>query len=138
MFAHDVFVGSKNHFGDYINKEITFSQLSSLPLIMLEENSSGRLFLSDFFKANGITLKPDIELGSHDLLISFAKAGLGVAAVTKEFSDMDDLFVLSTPNIPKRSICVCYSSHTHPPLAALKFMELIESKNSTSKENSEF
>lgn len=133
MFAHDVFVASKTHFADYQNREIPFNELSSLPLIMLEENSSGRLFLSDFFKANGINLKPDIELGSHDLLISFAKAGLGIAAVTKEFSNMDGLFVLSTPSIPKRSICVCYSSHAHPPLAALKFMELIEKKSFSEK-----
>lgn len=126
--AHDVFVASKNHFRELQNKEISFKELSKLPLLMLENSSTGRLYVNDFFRSKGITLKPDIELGSHDLLVAFARAGLGIAAVTEEFCSMDGLFKLKTPAIPKRQVCVAHLSNCTPPIAALKFIELIEKK----------
>lgn len=125
MYAHDIFVGS-DAFSELKGKSLSLLELSQLPLIMLEELSSGRLYVNDFFKSNGIILKPDIELGSHDLLVSFAKAGLGIAAVTKEFCHMEGLFILKTPPIPKRNISVCYPSHRQPPVTAIKFMEFLD------------
>ena len=126
--AHDIFVASENHFSSLREKSFSLKEISKLPLIMLEDHSTGRVYVNEFFKSKGIVLKPDIELGSHDLVVSFAKAGLGVAGVTEEFCDMEGLFKLDAPSLPKREICVAYPESCPPPLAALKFIELIENK----------
>ena len=126
--AHDTFVASENHFPELKGKTFSLKEISKLPLLMLEDHSAGRVYVNEFFKSNGVTLKPDIELGSHDLLVSFAKAGLGIAGVTEEFCSMEGLFKLDMPPIPKRDICVAYLGSCPPPLAALRFIELIENK----------
>ena len=36
--------------------------------------------------SKGIKISPEFELGSHDLLLEFARINLGIACVTKEFS----------------------------------------------------
>ena len=56
-----------------------------LPLIFLEPKSNSRKYVEDFLK-KGIQISPEFELGSHDLLLEFAKINLGIACVTKEFS----------------------------------------------------
>ena len=56
------------------------------PLILLEENSSSRRFVSKQFSDKGIELKPQIEMAAHHLLIRFASISLGVSCVIEEFS----------------------------------------------------
>ena len=60
----------------------------------------------------GIKINPEIELGSHDLLLEFAKIGLGIASVVREFSEeyLQDgtLYeIMLKDEIPQRSIGIC-------------------------------
>ncbi|MOA47006.1 LysR substrate binding domain protein [compost metagenome] len=41
--------------------------------------------VSELFQLYGYSLKPEIEVGSVDLLIEFARRGLGISYVTREF-----------------------------------------------------
>ena len=83
--------------------------------------------------SKGIKISPEFELGSHDLMLEFAKISLGIACVTKEFS-LDYLKkgllneVQLTDEIPKRSIGICFLKSVPLSPASTRFFELIEHK----------
>lgn len=62
---------------------VPLAELAAYPLLMLERGSGTRSYLDALFTRLGATLTPGIELGSIDLLVDFACAGLGIACVTK-------------------------------------------------------
>ena len=82
--THTIFVAAP----DYLefDKVYTMEEIAALPLILLERKASSRVYLERYFQERGIQIHPEIELGSHNLLISLARIGLGVACVTEEFS----------------------------------------------------
>lgn len=59
--------------------------LARAPLLLLETHSVTRRHLEAFFRNHGLTLTPEIELGSMDLLVELARVGFGIAAVTRNF-----------------------------------------------------
>ena len=72
---NDVFVCGP----DYENKDsYSWEEVSDLPLILLEKNSSSRCFVEKNFNERNILLNPQIEVAVHDLLIRFASIHLGV------------------------------------------------------------
>ena len=126
---HDVFVAGKE-FSHLAGKKLTESDIASLPLVMLEPKSNTRKYIDNYFSEKGIKLSPEFELGSHDLVIDFAKSNLGIACVTKEFSkdyiDGENLFELDTAfDIPKRSIGVCTLSNISLPQTVKKLTDMI-------------
>lgn len=126
---HDVFVAGER-FSEYKDKIFTSEEISSLPLVMLEEKSNSRLYVDSFFESEGIKLQPEIELGSHDLLLEFASSSLGVACViqefAKEFFDSGKIFQLKTSKpIPERSIGVCTLEKVTTSAATDKFLEIL-------------
>ncbi len=66
-------------------RPIPVAELASHPLILLEEGSVNRAGIDAYFQSHGVSVKPEIELGSIDLLVQFAKIGLGVACVVRDF-----------------------------------------------------
>ncbi|MDP5276371.1 LysR family transcriptional regulator [Chengkuizengella axinellae] len=75
-------VGEK--YKELTKNENTLEELLKYPIISFSEKSSSRKFLNLLFQKQGLNVKPDIEVGSVDLLIECAKIGMGVAFVTKE------------------------------------------------------
>ncbi|MBO7744896.1 LysR family transcriptional regulator [Paenibacillus sp. MWE-103] len=59
--------------------------LARYPLMMLEEGTSTRRHLDAYAESHGISLRPELELGSMDLLADFAKSGLGLAFVVRDY-----------------------------------------------------
>lgn len=80
MEFNDVFVASKKAFGK-VKQPLDYESLATMPIMMLERNTTTSTFLHNIFLKKGIDLVPDIELCSNDLLIDMAKIGLGVAFV---------------------------------------------------------
>jgi len=107
---------------------VPLRELSTLPLILLEPASNSRKRLDRFFQRQGLTVNAAVELGSHDLLIDFARIGLGVAGVVREFLRIDEtsgLFELQVePPLPSRSIALCYLEKTGLTPAAQLFSEM--------------
>lgn len=109
--VQDIFVAG-TRFSFLMGKVLSFEELSGYPLIFLEKNANSRNYVEQFFLSKGIPLRPEIELGSHDLVLEFAKINLGIACVTREFAkeylDNGSLKVIETERpIPKRQIGVC-------------------------------
>ena len=79
----------------------------------------------------GVTLTPEIELSSRQLLVTLAGIGLGVAGVTLEFVRKDlesgDIRLLKTDfTIPERSVDMCTLKEVPPTAAASAFMEMVQ------------
>ena len=109
----------------------SWEEVASLPLILLEKNSSSRRFLDKTFKKKGISLKPQIEMAVHDLLIRFASIHLGVSCVVEEFSkeELQKGLIKKLPldpPLPKRSIGCAYLKNAPLSYAAKAFIELIK------------
>lgn len=126
MALHNVFVAGRDYPCE-TDRAYTLAELSRFPLMLLERKSSARRYLERFFTRNGITLKPEIELCSHELLVDLAAIGLGVACVTREYAlpalEAGTIRELHTiPEIPERSLSVCTLQDVSPSPAAEEFL----------------
>lgn len=131
--VHDVFVASAARFGHLKGKQLTMQELSHEPLVLLEQASNSRKYLDDFSSVCGVTLHPEIELGAHNLLVEFAKIGLGIACVTREFAaaalESGELFEVSLAMpMPSRSIGLISLEGVPLPAAAEKFIQVVLEK----------
>ena len=130
--THTIFVAAP----DYLefDKVYTMEEIAALPLILLERKASSRIYVERYFQQHGITIQPEIELGSHNLLISLARIGLGVACVTEEFSlsglSRGVIVPLKTDfEIPPRAVTMCTLQGVTPTSAANRFMDFITETN---------
>jgi len=81
---HDCFVAGSRY--EHLKGEVlTLERLLEHPIILFSRNSRARMTITELFQSRGLALRPEIEVGSVDLLIEFAKRGLGISYVSKEF-----------------------------------------------------
>ncbi|MFF2178743.1 LysR family transcriptional regulator [Lysinibacillus sp. NPDC058147] len=137
--VQDIFVCGEKY-KTLASKSLNFEELLKFPLIFLEKKSNSRKYVEDYLFAKGIFIEPEFELGSHDLVLEFARSNLGIACVTKEFSNdylqRGYLYELTlTESIPTRSIGMCYLKSVPLSRAALKFVEIIEQKQERKRLN---
>ncbi len=131
--THTVFVAAPDYLPDE-TKVYAMQEIAALPLILLERKASSRLYVERYFQEHGVTIQPEIELGSHNLLISLARIGLGVACVTEEFSlsglERGVIVPLKTDfEIPPRAVTMCTLQGVTPSSAANRFMDFISESN---------
>ena len=129
---HDIFVCGEKY-KDLLSEPLSLDEVVKLPLILLEPNSNSRKYVEDYMIFKGIKISPEFELGSHDLLLEFAKINLGIACVTREllqeYLNKELLYeVQLQEEIPERSIGVCFLKSVPLSPAATKFVEIIEIK----------
>lgn len=136
LTVRDVFVAGEKY-ADLRGRQLSWRELSELPLILLESASNSRRHLDRVAAQNGVTLDPSIELGAHSLLVKFASIGLGVACVTKEFAGdltaQGNLFELQvSPPVPQRGVGLATLQGLPPSFAAARFAELVTGETSAS------
>ncbi|WP_127582312.1 LysR family transcriptional regulator [Paenibacillus koleovorans] len=93
------------------NGPISLAELIRHPFVTLSAHSRTSAYLHALLHSYGLSLVPDIELGSVDLLLEFVRRDMGVALTTREFvvEELADgrLFELRAVElIPARSIGV--------------------------------
>jgi LysR family transcriptional regulator, transcriptional activator of the cysJI operon len=125
--VQDIFVCGERYVS-LCSSPAALEEIARLPMILLERNSNSRKYVEDFMLSQGVKLSPEFELGSHDLLLEFAKINLGIACVTKEFSQeyLHKQLVYEIPliqEIPKRSIGVCFLKSVPLSPASKRFVE---------------
>ncbi len=127
--VHDIFVCGEKY-KSLCQSNISLEELTQYPMIFLEGKSNSRQYVEKYFLSNGIKIQPEIELGSHELLLEFAKYNFGISCVIEEFSkdylNKGDLFKLKlTDEIPKRSIGFCFLKSVSMSVAARKLVSII-------------
>jgi len=134
--THQVFVAAPDYICDF-EHIYTMAEIAEFPLILLERKATSRVYVEQYFAQRGIQIQPEIELGSHNLLISLARIGLGIACVTEEFSwsglDRKVILPLKTDfEIPPRAVTMCTLNGVTPSAAANRFMDFISESNNIS------
>lgn len=82
---HDCFVVGEQYRELSSQKVDYLKIINNYPIIMLQRGGNTRAYIDEFFRLIGIDIHPQIELSNMDLIVEFAKNGLGVACVTKEY-----------------------------------------------------
>lgn len=123
----DIFVANPDYKNSLPNKDV----LNHASFLMLEEENMTRKYIDHYLLSNNIEPKRIVETTSMDLLVDFAKIGLGIACVIKQFvkEDLSAGTLIETPigiRIPKRSIGFAYYPNSLPSEAARKFIEHFE------------
>jgi len=130
MEVHDIFVCGEMY-KDMISMPLSLEDLTGFPLIFLEAKSNSRQYVERYMLSKGVVIKPEIELGSHDLLLEFAKINLGISCVIKEFSQeylknriLSEITM--TEKIPERNIGICFLKSIPLSPASSKFITTLE------------
>lgn len=126
---HDIFVCGAKYI-DQFREPAGLDVIAGMPLILLERKSNSRLYVEKYLLSQGIRVTPEIELGSHDLLLEFASFNFGIACVVEEFSqdylNSSRVFrIRLTREIPPRSIGFCYLKSVPLSPAAQKLVEVV-------------
>lgn len=129
--VEDIFVaGAGGPYAALADEPIPPERLSSLPLLLLEQGTSSRRWIERYFREAGVVFAPGIELGSFDLLIQFAVAGFGIAAVIRHAAEKELAggalveLPLSVP-IPPRRIGLATLKDVPLSAAAKRFMDML-------------
>ena len=102
--------------------------LEHATLMLLDKNNVTRQYVDKYLLNKDISLENQIEVTTMDLLIDFAKIGLGTACVIKEFVEEEfnrgELleFVIEEP-IPERKIGFAYTAKGLANPALQKFLQ---------------
>ena len=102
--------------------------MSSATFLMLNKNNVTRQHVDRYLSSKGLTLDNQIVVTTMDLLIDFAKLGLGIACVIKEFVkaefDRGELLEFVTEEtIPERKIGLAYTNKGLANPSLQKFLQ---------------
>lgn len=118
---NDVFIAG-NKFENLHNRILSLQELSNYPLLMLEKNTTTSHYIYDIFNSHHINVKPEVELGSIDLLVELAKINLGISFVP-DYCVSDSLIPLKIKEIlPKRQLAIVTNKNIPLSFAAKKFI----------------
>lgn len=112
----DTFVATQSYLDNLSIREHTDSDLFlSATLMLLDEENITRQYINDYFYRNQIKTNQILEVSSMDLLIEFAKIGIGAACVIREFveQELKESTLIEIPMaepIESRSIGFAYSN----------------------------
>ncbi|MBR1679921.1 MAG: LysR family transcriptional regulator [Bacilli bacterium] len=127
---HDIFVGSKK----YQNKKyLNYEELFKEDILLPKSPSLTRTHFNTFLKEHNLKCTPKMEVVSHLLRRNLAQNDFGIALLTREFIKEElgkSLFEINVPIIlPTRPLGYALKKNQIPSYAALKLIEIIESKN---------
>ena len=102
----------------------------SATLMLLDEENITRQYINDYFYRNQIKTNQILEVSSMDLLIEFAKIGIGAACVIREFveQELKESTLIEIPMaepIESRSIGFAYSNSHKLSKSALTFLNSV-------------
>ena len=131
---HDIFACNIKY-KELIDKEVSLKDLNNYPLILQPKETNTRIFLDKFTEEHNTSLKPSMEIASYSLVSSFAKIGLGIGYLTKEYikKELEDnkLYEIKLKEkIPPRYIGIAYSTKNTPNFATKRMINLLQRKDS--------
>lgn len=129
----DIFVATKDYLDNLKLREKYDDIFSAANILLLDEENITRMHIESYFRENNISPQHILEVSSMDLLIEFAKTGLGVACVIKEFVS-EELKSGSLVHIPlknpinKREVGFCYNKSAYLSDSLKKLIDFVAGK----------
>lgn len=104
--------------------------LERYSLITLERHTSSYEFYSQFYLENGLTMRPDIEVATADLILPMVEKNLGIGFLPYELAEqaLEEGRVFEIPlkeSIPERRICMLYDTKREIGTAGRRFREMV-------------
>ena len=126
----DIFIANKEY-RNIIGEKIYLEEFNNYPLLLQTQNTNTRNFLDNFTEKHKIKLKSAMELASFSLVLEFAKIGLGIGFISRDFVKTElnkkELYeIKSTPEIPKRKILVLTKKDYLPSFSTSKLIQIIQ------------
>lgn len=124
----DIFVAAKDYLRNLKARGIQKDHiLQSSTLMLLDKNNMTRQYIDDYLQENRIIIKDSIDISDMDLLIDFARIGVGVACVIKNFvrEDLENGTLVEIPlgfPIHKREVGFAYKTTTKPSKSLAEFI----------------
>ncbi|KOA20104.1 HTH-type transcriptional activator CmpR [Clostridium homopropionicum DSM 5847] len=125
----DIFIAGSD-FSELLASEVSLNDLTKYPIVCMEPGTITRQFLDEFFLKHNLSLNPDIELATSDLITPMVENNLGIGFVPYEFAkaslEKKSVFRVNLKEeIPKRTICAI-SRTSHPlSIASEEFLKML-------------
>lgn len=111
-------------------KPFHLKELQHYPLLLLEPGGSTRTFLDEYARAQNVSLKPEFELGSLDLLVQFATSGFGLTFIVRnyvieELASGQLVEIPLVPPVPERHIGIATLRGVPLSAASSRFLDFL-------------
>ena len=109
---------------------LSYSRLLTLPCILLEGNTSTRVFTDRYLEERGVKLAPEFELATSDMIVQFAVRNMGVGCVVEDFArekmEQGQLFCLEFESqMPDRHMCIAADKKSAVSPAGRKLLDML-------------
>ncbi len=128
----DTFVATKDYIKNLKARGIKDEDLlTNSTLMLLDKNNMTRQYIDDYLQENQITVAESIDISNMDLLIEFAKIGVGVACVIKSFvaKELEEGSLVEIPlgfPIHKREVGFAYKDNLKPSTSLQTFIDFYQ------------
>lgn len=134
---HDCFVATDTYLHNLRKRErnVSFSQALDYfeygNIMLMDQKNMTRQHVEQYFSDNQIVPQHVLEVNSMDLLIEFAKIGIGISGVCRDFvkEELASGELVEIPlevPIPERNICICYHSNMGLTRGTRLFLDYIQ------------
>jgi DNA-binding transcriptional LysR family regulator len=134
-FIEDIFVATKEYLQHIRDRGIAENDiLGNATLTLLDKNNMTRQYIDDYLTAHHIEVAETIDASNMDLLIEFAKIGVGISCVIKSFvtKELADGSLVEVPlpfPLEKREVGFAYKEQLAPTKTLLSFIQFYENYN---------
>ena len=122
----DIFVAAKDYLRNLKARGIQKDHiLQSSTLMLLDKNNMTRQYIDDYLQENQIIIKDSIDISDMDLLIDFARIGVGVVIKNFVREDLENGTLVEIPlgfPIHKREVGFAYKTTTKPSKSLAEFI----------------
>ncbi|MCI9378277.1 MAG: LysR family transcriptional regulator [Eubacterium sp.] len=125
----DIFVATKDYLRNLNARGVNKDQiLQNATLMLLDKNNMTRQYIDSYLRQRQIKIQDSIHISDMDLLIDFAKIGVGVACVIRSFvlGELEQGALVEIPlevPIPKREVGFVYKKRAKLPKPLVQFIE---------------
>lgn len=111
-------------------KKSHLSDMANFPLICLEQQSTTRKIMEQFYEMHQVALVPNFEFGSYDVILEAIQAQMGVGFVPKAIVEkqLDQSILYEQPlyeKIPSIEVALLLNQEKPLSLAASKFIDIL-------------
>lgn len=112
---------------------ISLDELQKTPFICLSKGMQLRQFVEDYFSEHGVSIVPDIEADTADLLVPMVAHNWGLAFVPEDIAAEaianEDIFEVQLKDpLPERYVCLVSDPHHPQTRASRELARMITSK----------
>lgn len=128
----DVFVATPDYLQNLLERGIPRNAiLSNATLMLLDKHNMTRQYIDNYLLENQMQLHDSIDISDMDLLIDFARIGVGAACVIRNFiqRDLEDGTLVEIPlavPIPKREVGFAYRTDVKPSAPLNEFIHFYQ------------